>query len=54
MSIILNAVGLYDVVVNGAKPALEGADDELEAFNRFSNYSPLNSSYSETYTDYNW
>ena len=30
---IFNAVGLYDVLVNGAKPALEGADDDMETFN---------------------
>ena len=33
MSMIFNAVGLYDVVVNSAKPALERADDDMETFN---------------------
>ncbi len=33
MSMIFTAVGLYDVVVDGAKPAPEGANDDQEAFN---------------------
>src|SRR5258705_13891746 len=35
MSMIFTAVRLYDVIVDGAKPALEGAqaDDDQEAFN---------------------
>src|SRR5258706_11546071 len=33
MSMIFTAVGRYDVIVDGAKPALEGANDDLEAFN---------------------
>src|SRR5258706_5767544 len=33
MSMIFIAVGLYDVVIDGAKPALEGANDDLESFN---------------------